>query len=437
MPSVQLPYENRYDLIHELSHKEGFCWLSTQTKDEQSYEIVAYKPQWHKQNLSEAELLQIEEEFLKNNGERNTSLDLFNGGLLGYISYDFGRQLSQNSSTHRHHSGQYPNEDNHLPSSLHIAYYPTNYWVIDHSSQTIKGHAEEAPCLEDLKQVKASKYFELSSCFETVWSKQQYLTAFNKIKDYILSGDCYQVNLTHRHQARYNGDPFAAFCRVIKHHRTPHFAYMPSPTGQVLCFSPESFLSIDGHEVWTKPIKGSRKRSPHPEQDSKVQAELLSSAKDRAENVMIVDLLRNDLGRISKPGTVTVEKLCSLESFSNVHHLESTVKAELREDMTPLKALLACSPGGSITGAPKIRSMEIIEELESFPRSAYCGSIFSYSHCGRLESNIAIRTMVCRNGQATIWGGGGIVADSVGQDEYEESLFKIRHIIGVLEETIE
>jgi para-aminobenzoate synthetase component 1 len=196
--------------------------------------------------------------------------------------------------------------------------------------------------------------------------------------------------------------------------------------GAIVSSSPERFLLCRDGEVETKPIKGTRGRGPTPEEDSRLAAELLASEKDRAENVMIVDLLRNDISRVCEDGSVTVDKLCELESFANVHHLVSTVRGKLRKDETATDLLAACFPGGSVTGAPKRRAMEIIAELEPTARGPYCGAIGYLGADGNMDSAIAIRTMTVKDRRVTFQAGGGIVADSDPEAEYEETLAKAR-----------
>jgi para-aminobenzoate synthetase component 1 len=205
-------------------------------------------------------------------------------------------------------------------------------------------------------------------------------------------------------------------------------AYLEYPFGAVLSSSPERFLVVEGREVVTRPIKGTRRRRADPREDAAAAAELLASAKDRAENVMIVDLLRNDLGRVCETGSVRVGGLCELESFATVHHLVSTVTGTLAQDRDGLDALEACFPGGSITGAPKRRAMQIIDELEPHRREVYCGAIGYATPAGRLDMNIPIRTTLVAAGELRFYAGGGIVADSTPEDEFEETETKIAPI---------
>lgn len=276
--------------------------------------------------------------------------------------------------------------------------------------------------------------FSLASAFLPQQSRSEYLRSLARIKDYLAAGDCYQVNLAQRFSARFSGDPLAAWLALQQAHPAPHGCYFDAEDYQVFGVSPERFLSISGRRVVTEPIKGSRPRGATPAEDDALADDLLSNPKDRAENLMIVDLLRNDLGACCEAGSITAEPLFELRRFSNVQHLVSTVSGRLREDLTPLEALLGAFPGGSITGAPKKRAMEIIAELEPVPRGAYCGSFFWMDDQGNLDSNILIRTLQTDGDRLYCHGGGGIVFDSEPEAEYEESRFKVEKLMGALEE---
>src|SRR5690606_2787944 len=229
-----------------------------------------------------------------------------------------------------------------------------------------------------------------------------------RILDYLRAGDCYQVNYAQHFQAPWRGDPWQAYRHLRQLLPSPYSAYLEWPDHAVLSLSPEQFLGVEGDRVQTRPIKGTAPRGATATEDDALAARLRNSAKDRAENLMIVDLLRNDLGKSCVPGSITVPELFALESLANVHHLVSTVTGRLRRDQTPLDLLAHCFPGGSVTGAPKRRAMEIIAELEPVGRALYCGSVFHASAHGRLDSSIAIRTLLVAGDQIHCWGGGGI-----------------------------
>ncbi|MCS6949021.1 MAG: aminodeoxychorismate synthase component I [bacterium] len=261
---------------------------------------------------------------------------------------------------------------------------------------------------------------------QTCWSRQEYLRALYRIQDYIAAGDVYQVNLAQMFQANCEGAPAGLFLRARAISPVPFGAYLHVGDFTVISLSPERFLHVCPitRRVHTRPIKGTRPRGKSPHDDARYARELLQSAKDRAEHVMIVDLERNDLGRVAQVGTVRVTELMTLEGFAQVYHLTSTVEAVLRPEVDVATLLRATFPGGSITGAPKVRAMQVIEEVEPVAREVYTGSIGYFSFTGGVDLNIAIRTAVVRDGRLTFYAGGGIVADSDGQQEYEETLVK-------------
>ena len=276
--------------------------------------------------------------------------------------------------------------------------------------------------------------FSLKTPFASSISKTQYQQAIERIQQYILAGDCYQVNFAQRFEAEFVGDPWTAYRAARTHLAGGFSAYLTLSEGHtILSLSPERFLRIEGGVITTQPIKGTAPRNLDPDKDAELARALLDSEKDRAENIMITDLLRNDLGQFCEPGTVTVTELCGLHSFGNVHHLISTVRGTLKKGTTPGHMLLASSPGGSITGAPKKRAIEIINELESHPRGAYCGSVFVLAGGGWLQSSIAIRTLEIRGNALQCWGGGGITASSHWEAEYQETLDKVGPIMDALD----
>jgi para-aminobenzoate synthetase component 1 len=266
------------------------------------------------------------------------------------------------------------------------------------------------------------------------FSRSDYEAMVRRVVDYILAGDIFQANLSQRFRAPLpeGMTPFGLYCRLRRLNPAPFAAFLKFDDVEIASASPERFLSLRGNRVETCPIKGTRPRGCTPTEDRILADELLDSEKDRAENVMIVDLLRNDLSRVCRDGSVEVPRLCGLESFATVHHLVSTVLGELRPGMTAVDLLAACFPGGSITGAPKIRAMEIIAGLEPTRRGPYCGSIGYIGFDGSMDTSIVIRTYAMRNGQVTFQAGGGIVADSEPAAEYAETLAKAQALIAAL-----
>ncbi len=251
-----------------------------------------------------------------------------------------------------------------------------------------------------------------------------YTAAFNKVQQYLEEGDCYQINLAQRFSVPVEGSPWSSYLAMRKIGVGPFSAWMNLSDIQVLCTSPERFLKLENHKVETRPVKGTRRRVKDADEDRLLAEELRSSSKDRAENLMIVDLLRNDLGKSCCTGSIQVPELFALESHATVHHLVSTVIGELAEEKDALDLLKGCFPGGSITGAPKLRAMQIIEELEPHRRGVYCGAIGYIGFDGNMDCNIAIRTAVHKDGMLYYSAGGGIVRDSDCHDEYQESLDK-------------
>jgi para-aminobenzoate synthetase component 1 len=262
-----------------------------------------------------------------------------------------------------------------------------------------------------------------------------YLDAVARVREYILAGDIFQTNLSQRFEAPLTEPPWSLYLRMRMRNAAPFAAFFETPAVSVVSASPERFLRVDETgRVETRPIKGTMPRGFGPEHDGALGQALSESAKDRAENLMIVDLMRNDLSRVCSPGTVRVPELFALEHYATVHHLVSTVVGELAPGQDALDLLRAAFPGGSITGAPKVRAMEIIAELEPSQRSVYCGSLGYCSMTGALDTSIAIRTVIAPAGRDRVYfsAGGGIVADSDPEQEYRETLHKARGMIDVL-----
>ncbi len=261
---------------------------------------------------------------------------------------------------------------------------------------------------------------------QACWSHREYVRALRRVKEYIAAGDVYQVNLAQMFQATCEGSPAGLFLRARRVSPVPFGAYLQAGDFTVISASPERFLHVCPltRRVHTRPIKGTRPRGKNTHDDLRHAYELLHSPKDRAEHVMIVDLERNDLGRVAQVGTVRVAEWMTLEGFAQVYHLTSTVEAVLRPEVDVVTLLRATFPGGSITGAPKVRAMQIIEEVEAVAREVYTGSMGYFGFQGSVDLNIAIRTAVVRDGRLTFYAGGGIVADSDEEREYEETLVK-------------
>ncbi len=264
------------------------------------------------------------------------------------------------------------------------------------------------------------------------FTRAEYEAAVGRVIDYIRAGDCYQVNLAQRLLAPLREHPLELYGRLRERNPAPFAAYFDLGEFQILSASPERFLQVTDGEVETRPIKGTRTRGRTPDEDAALVADLSTSAKDRAENVMIVDLLRNDLGKVCEYGSVRVPRVCEVETFRFVHHLVSEVRGRLRTGLSPLDLLAAAFPGGSVTGAPKVRAMEIIAELEPTARGPYCGSLGYIGFDGSMDTNILIRTFTAGRGWVQFPVGGGIVADSDPAREYEETLHKAAGLLQAL-----
>lgn len=359
---------------------------------------------------------------------------IFCGGAMGYFGYDLGRRIERLPTI--------AENDLDLPD-MAVGIYTWSL-IVDHQTQTstLVGDLNDARTRlhwDDLiarfsrpSQPAEPAAYKAVTPIQSNMSETAYEHAFSRVKDYIKSGDCYQVNLAQRFQAKVSGQAWSGYRRLRRSNPSPYSAFMNLPGLQILSASPERFLYVCGEYVETKPIKGTRPRREDPDEDAVQRQELVASEKDHAENLMIVDLLRNDLSRVCTLGSVKVPKLFSVESFPTVHHLVSTVTGRLGEFDSPLTLLRACFPGGSITGAPKIRAMEIIEELEPQRRGVYCGSIGYISVNGRMDTSIAIRTMVQKDDQVYFHAGGGLVWDSECKSEYQETFDKAAAMIKLL-----
>jgi len=374
-------------------------------------------------------------EFLAANQEAPIAgLPPFQGGVAGFLGYEFGRRLERLPAPR--------SDDLGLPDAWLGAYD----WVIawDHEQGRAwvvagaagkRGRGEAGKSAEERIRDVALRMSGPAPrmangpveppMIQSDFTRDEYLHAVERVRQYILAGDIFQANMSQRFSAPWVGEPFDFYRRLIAANPAPFSAYFQGDGFAVASASPERFLSVNAAgQVETRPIKGTRPRGATPAEDRRLADELLASEKDRAENVMIVDLLRNDLSKVCRPGSVEVPALCALESHPTVHHLESIVTARLERERTAADLLRAAFPGGSITGAPKVRAMEILTELEPVARGVYCGTIGWLGLTGAMDSSIAIRTVTLRDGCAYFHAGGGIVADSDPAMEYEETLDK-------------
>ncbi len=357
----------------------------------------------------------------------------FLGGGMGYLAYELGRHLER--------LPQRTVDDLGMPE-LCFAFYDRvlahdhaggRTWLAAVHPRDPEGVLEEAARrLGAEPPPYAAPRGPREARFASNFSREEYLRAVRELKEYIYAGDIYQANLSQRFQAELHEHPWMLYRRLRRLNAAPFAAYFNAACGQVCSSSPERFLKGEGRRVETRPIKGTRPRSERPGEDRALAEELLASPKDRAELSMIVDLVRNDLGRVCEYGSVEVEEHAVIEHYATVHHLVSTVAGTLHPGRDMVDLLKGSFPGGSITGAPKIRSMEIIDELEPTARSVYTGSIGYLGYNGKFDLNIAIRTVICRGHSAYFQVGGGIVADSVAEEEYQETLDKGKAIFAAL-----
>lgn len=350
----------------------------------------------------------------------------FTGGAVGYLSYDYGRRLEKLPIL--------ATDDRVIPD-MHFALYD-GVAALNHESGVLYliGHdfqvAADAVVERLQRIVEDSRSTSAPSSRRGEWtwslSRQDFCDAVERVRGYIAAGDVYQVNLSRRARCSFEGDPVELYQALRHGNPAPYGAYLDLGDWQLISTSPEQFIRKRGRQLETRPIKGTRPRGADSKANRRHEAALRASEKDRAELLMIVDLERNDLGRVAEFGSVRVEGLYQLEHYACVIHQTAQVHATLAADKDLYDALAALFPGGSITGAPKIRAMEIIEELEPNRRGAYCGSIGYIGFDGDAEFNIAIRSLHLKDGYLDYQVGGGIVWDSVPAAEYQETLDKAR-----------
>lgn len=371
--------------------------------------------------------------------EPDAGLPPFQGGAVGYLGYELG-----------HHIETIPYQavdDLDLPE-MAIGFYD---WVLardESSGETwivatgLPGGSEEASrerigwirerLAEDVSSTPPSTMGALGYGLTSNFSHEDYLKAVDAVKEYIVQGDIYQANISHRFSVEIECGPWDLYQRLRQVSPAPYSAYLSYPEVTVVSASPEEFLRLSDGTVQTRPMKGTRPRGRDEAEDRKLAAELLASDKERAENIMIVDLMRNDLGRVCVPGTIKVPELFVVEKYPTVLQLVSTVTGRTMPGVDAVDVIKACFPGGSITGAPKIRAIEIIDELEPTQRSVYCGTIGYIGFDGSMLTSIPIRILLVKGSTAYFQVGGGIVADSQPQSEYEETIHKARGALNAL-----
>lgn len=374
-------------------------------------------------------------------------LPRFFGGLVGYFSYDFVRHLERIPATGK--------DDLRLPE----VYLVLNRLLLiyDHVRRTVRvvclarrddladrRKAEErlAQILRTLREppkprpkeeIAGSNYGTAPGGWQSNMTPQAFMTKVRKIKEYIAAGDCIQVVLSQRLAIPFRGNPFEVYRRLRSINPSPYMFYLNFPEVQLAGSSPEMLVRVEDGVVETRPIAGTRRRGSTPSEDQELARELQASEKERAEHLMLLDLGRNDIGKVAAPGKVHVPQFMAVEYYSHVMHLVSTVTGQLAPGKTALDAFLACFPAGTVSGAPKVRAMEIIAELEPTWRGPYAGAVGYLGLNGNLDTCIAIRTIVFAEGKAFVQAGAGIVADSEPEAEYQETLHKARGLLKALE----
>lgn len=358
----------------------------------------------------------------------------FLSGAIGFISYDAGRTIEEIPDTSC--------EDFHMPDLRFVFYDNLIIFDLINDRQYISGLGmvnEPTISISEIEsQIKNGTKLEVSEIintnneFNSNFTKENYKDSIKKLKDYIVSGDVYIANMTQRFQCENQEGPMEIYKKLRTINKAPFSALLNYEDFQIISSSPERFIQIVDGVAHTRPIKGTRPRGATKEEDEKNRLELINSEKDKAELLMVVDLERNDFSKVCKSGTVKVTELFKLEEYATVFHLVSTIEGQLEDGVTAVKCIRECFPGGSITGTPKIRAMEIIEELEGLKRNIYTGSIGYFDFRGNADFNIVIRTIVKRGNKAYFGVGGGITYDSIEEDEYNETIDKAKALMRVL-----
>lgn len=428
----ELKYPNNlYTYYQKLAHLPGFALLQSTDVSKGRYDILsAYPYDSIRISQSENNPLKLWQELTTELCQTNSQIDLpFQGGAIGYISYDFATHILGLDKV------------NINEPLVDLGLYDWGL-IADHKLKKVFlfSDSKQKNTQEIIKEIISLWHGETPDLeqanllceFSPLLTKDYYYRCFDAIQSALRAGRCYQVNFTQPFEAEFKGDSWDLYQKISMKNPLPYAAFLRGTT-DILSFSPERFLSYNEGQVISSPIKGTIGRSVNALEDKRLRAQLASCPKNHAENTMIVDLIRNDLGKIAKPGTVSVHNLCSIHSFKSVHHLISDVYAQCLDSIHPMQAFLSCFPGGSITGAPKLEAMCVIHELEPYNRGIYCGSIGYFSRHKRFDTNIAIRTISSHNGRLRMSAGGGIIIESEREEEYSECLTKIDAIVRAME----
>ncbi|MFW1762997.1 anthranilate synthase component I family protein [Acinetobacter calcoaceticus] len=438
---ISLNSKNAAEILKNLQALTGLIYLNDNNNPiigflPQQYILIQNKSDlvFQRQNFNEYKNISKSNQLLdfiqlKENKD-NKSITSFNGGYIGFISYDFAAH-------------QFINCQNHIQPSLFLGQYRSFLKYIDNDWYFFSDEENALDLFTYIEKeletsiVNNSKNtFKLKNAIQPRWSKEQYFEAFYKIQEYIKAGDCYQINLTQEFKTSFTGSLLNKAEDLWNLTNAPYAGYLKLDQFELLSCSPELFIEFNQNkQIKTRPIKGTMPRYENIEKDFISKQTLKNSQKDQAENVMIVDLLRNDLSIYANTGSVKTTKLFEIESFNQVHHMVSEIVATLKDDINPMQMLLSALPGGSITGAPKIRAMQIIEELEEEARGAYCGTLGYFNFDGTGRWNILIRSFQQYQNQLSLWAGGGITIASNAEAEYQESLDKISAMLNLMNST--
>jgi para-aminobenzoate synthetase component I len=363
--------------------------------------------------------------------ERDPLLPDFQGGAMGFISYDYARRIEKLETN--------AEDDLETPDLYYMVF---DQWAVyDHESEEIwvmadrEGADTFADYLNGWKGALQQPLPEEEGIEGTMpadrtvaMDEEEFISAVEKIQHYIREGDVFQVNLSVRQSQKLAAPPYAIYKKLRELNPSPYMSYVHTPGFQIASGSPELLVKKKGYEVSTRPIAGTRSRGENEIEDQRLADELIQNEKERAEHVMLVDLERNDLGRVCQYGTVEVNEFMAIEKYSHVMHIVSNVRGQIAKNKSGKDLIRSVFPGGTITGAPKVRTMEVIEELEPVRRGIYTGSIGWIGFNGDMELNIVIRTLFAKDGQAYIQAGAGVVIDSNPKHEYEESLKKAKAV---------
>lgn len=447
----ELPWIEPVGAMRRLAHRSNLTFLDSAARHEllgrysylscdpfSTYKVVEGRAVWNDDALEGDPWKALRALLTKYPQEYHGDLPPFQGGAAGFFGYDLNRTLERLPA-------QLPGLG--LPQSiLHFYDVVVSFdhphrrcWIVSTGwpeqdpaarIERARRRGAEFAALLDRPELSVHESAAEVGAWHSNFRREDYVAAVQRVVGMILAGDVFQANIAQRFSARLPAlfDPLAFYCRLRSLNPAPFAAFLRYGKLAIASSSPERFVKLKGRQVETRPIKGTIARSADREEDERRAKLLLASEKDRAENTMIVDLLRNDLSRVCTPHSVAVPALCHLESYASVHHLVSVVTGELAADEDAVSLLGACFPGGSITGAPKVRSMEIIAEVEGLAREVYCGAIGYIGFAGQMDTNIAIRTVTIDGDQAVFHAGSGITALSDPRAEYEETLAKAERI---------